>query len=64
VFTLALVTSGAIKTLIACLKTYVSREPSLVIKFKRPDGMQVEVNARNVDAPEISAVLKTVASVS
>jgi Effector Associated Constant Component 1 len=63
VLTLAFVTTGAIKTLIGCLKAYISREPSLAIKVKRPDGTQVEVNARNVDAPEIGAVLKAIAGI-
>ena len=64
VLILTLVTSGAIKALIGCLKTYISQEPSLVINLKRPDGTQVTVNARNVNAPELGAALKAVASLS
>src|SRR5690242_15317243 len=45
VLALALVTSGAIKGLIECLKAYVSREPALIIRLKRPDGTQIEVSA-------------------
>jgi Effector Associated Constant Component 1 len=63
VLALALVTSGAVNALIGCLKAYVSREPALIIKLKRPDGLQVEVNARNVDAPDVRAALEA-ASVS
>jgi hypothetical protein len=64
VLTLALVTSGAVKALIGCLKAYVSREPALIIKIKRKDGMQVEVNARNVDAPDVRAALEAAISVN
>jgi len=64
VIALALVTSGAIKALIGCLKAYVSREPALTIKIKRKDGIEVEVNARNVDAPDVLAALEAVSSMS
>jgi Effector Associated Constant Component 1 len=64
VLALALVASGAVKALIGCLKAYVSREPALTIKLKRPDGMQVEVNALNVDASDVRAALEAAASVS
>jgi hypothetical protein len=64
VLALALVTSGAVTALIGCLKAYVSREPALIIKLKRPDGMQVEVSARNVDAPNVRAALELAASTS
>jgi hypothetical protein len=59
---LALVTSGAVKALIGCLKAYVSREPALIIKIKHKDGTQVEVNARNVDAADVHAVLEAAVS--
>jgi hypothetical protein len=62
VLALALVTGGSIKALIECLKAYVSREPSLTFKLTRPDGAQVEVNARNVDAVDVRATLEAVAS--
>lgn len=62
VLALALVTSGAIKSLVGCLKAYVSREPTLVITLKRPDGSQVEVNARNVEVPDVRTALEAVAS--
>jgi hypothetical protein len=62
VLTLALVTSGAVKALIGCLKAYLSREPSLIIKLRHPNGTQIEVNTRNIDAAEIRAVLEATAS--
>jgi hypothetical protein len=61
---LALVTTGAVNALIGCLKAYISREPALNIKLKRSDGIQIEVNARNVDAPDVYAALKKASSVS
>ena len=64
VLALALVTSGAVKALIGCLKAYVSREPALTIKLKSPDGTQVEVSARNVDAPDLRAALEAAAAAS
>jgi hypothetical protein len=64
VLVLALVTSGAAKALIGCLKAYLSREPALVIKLKRADGVQIEVNARNVGAPAVHAALEAAASTS
>src|SRR5262249_5908110 len=47
--TLALVTTGAITALIECVKAYLTRERSLVVKISKPDGTVLEVNARNVD---------------
>jgi Effector Associated Constant Component 1 len=61
---LALASGGALKALIGCLKAYLSHEPSLVIKLKQPNGAQIEVNARNIDAPDLRAALKAVASAS
>jgi hypothetical protein len=64
VLALTLVTSGTVTALIGCLKAYVSREPALTIKLKRPDGMQVEVSAHNVDAPDVRAALAAAISAS
>jgi hypothetical protein len=64
VLTLALIGSGAVKALIACFKAYISREPALTIKIKRKDGVQMEVTARNVDAPDLRMALEAVASVN
>jgi hypothetical protein len=47
--TLGLVTSGAVVALIECVKAYLTRERSLVVKITKPDGTVLEVNARNVD---------------
>ena len=62
VIALALITHGAVTALIQCFKAYLSREPALTIKFTRPDGAQVEVNARNVDAPAVRQALEAAAS--
>jgi hypothetical protein len=57
---LALLTSGTVKALIGCLKAYVSREPSLIIRLRRADGAEMEVNARNVNEPGLRAALAKV----
>jgi hypothetical protein len=62
VLALALISSGALKGLVGCLKTYLSREPSLVIKVQHPNGSQVEINSRNVDAADVRAALEVAAS--
>ncbi|MDP1752559.1 MAG: hypothetical protein Q8L22_24180 [Reyranella sp.] len=46
---LGLITSGAVTALIDCLKAYLTRERSLVVKIGRPDGTTFEINARNMD---------------
>ena len=58
VLTLALIKSGAVTALVQCFRAYLSREPALTIKFTRPDGAQVEVNARNVDTPALREALE------
>ena len=63
VLVLALISHGAVTALINCLKTYLAREPALTVKLKRPDGTQVEVTARNVDAPTVREALEAAASV-
>jgi hypothetical protein len=62
VLALALISSGAVKALIGCLKAYLSREPSLIIKLKHPNGTQVEVNARNIGTTDVHAALEAAAS--
>jgi Effector Associated Constant Component 1 len=62
VLVLALVTSGAVKAMIECVKAYLSRERALTIKFAREDGTQVEVTAQNVDAPAVREALEAMAS--
>ena len=62
VIALALITHGAVTALIQCFKAYLSREPALTIRLTRPDGTQVEVNARNVDTPAVRQALEAAAS--
>jgi len=62
VLVLALVTSGTVKVLIECIKTYLSRERTLTIKVARADGVQVELTSRNVDTPAVREALEAMAS--
>lgn len=62
VLALALVTSGTVKAVIECFKAYLARERALTIRLTRGDGTQVEVTARNVDAPAVREALEAVAS--
>ena len=62
VLVLALVTSGTIKALIECFKTYLAREHALTIKLTRADGTQVEVTARDVDTPAVREALEAMVS--
>lgn len=62
VLTLALITHGAVTTLVECLKAYLSRERTLTFKFTLPNGTQVEVNARNVGMPAVREALEAAVS--
>jgi hypothetical protein len=63
VLTLALITSGAVKALIECIKAYLSRERTLAIRLTRSDGAPVvEVTARNVDTAAVREALEAAAS--
>jgi len=63
VLTLALITSGTVKTLIECFKAYLSRERGLTVRLTRADGTPVvEVTARNVDTAAVREMLKAAAS--
>jgi hypothetical protein len=46
---LGLISGGALTAVIECLKAYFVRERTLVVKLTRPDGQQIEVNAKNID---------------
>jgi hypothetical protein len=54
---LGLITSGAVTSLIECLKAYIARERSLSFKLRRPDGFEVEISAKNVNDPTLEKVL-------
>jgi hypothetical protein len=60
--TLALVTSGAVAALIECIKAYLTRERSLIVKITKPDGTAFEVNARNVDDVGTKQALSAISS--
>jgi hypothetical protein len=62
VLVLALITSGAVTAMIECLKAYLSRERTLIIKLMHADGTQVEITARNVNTPAVREVLEAMAS--
>jgi hypothetical protein len=55
---LGLVTSGAVTALIECLKAYIGRERTLMVKFKRADGAEVEVGAKNVSDANLERTLR------
>jgi hypothetical protein len=59
---LALITSGAVASMIDCLKAYLTRERALTIKLTRSDGAHVEVTSRNIDAPALREALEAVVS--
>jgi hypothetical protein len=62
VLALAVVNHGAITALLDCLKAYLSRERTLVIKLARPDGIQVEVTGHNVGTTAVRAAVEAVAA--
>jgi hypothetical protein len=57
---LGLVTSGAVTALIDCLKAYIGRESTLIVRLKRQDGAEVEVAAKNVADPAWERALREV----
>ncbi len=62
VLVLALVTSGTIKAVIGCFKSYFSRERTLSLRITCRDGKEVEVTARNVDMPAVREALEAARS--
>jgi Effector Associated Constant Component 1 len=54
---LGLVTSGAVTALIECLKAYIVRERTLIARVKRPDGVEIEISAKNVNDPALERAL-------
>lgn len=59
VIALALVTGGTIKELIKCLTAHLSREKGLKVKVTRPDGLLVEITAKNVATAAVLEALET-----
>jgi len=55
---LAFFSSGAAVALCEVLKAYFSREPSLELVFKDETGLEVKVNAKNVELTEIQQLLE------
>ena len=64
VLVLSLITHGAATAMIDCLKAFLAREHTLVIKLARQDGTSVEVNAHNIDMPAVRKLLETVSTKS
>jgi membrane-associated two-gene conflict system component 1 (EACC1) len=62
VLAVALISSGAVKALVECMKAYLSREPSLVIKLRNSNGIQAEINARNVASTDVLRALEATIS--
>jgi hypothetical protein len=63
VLVLALITTGTVKAAIECFKSYFSRERTLSMRLTCADGKEVEVTARNVDAPAVRDVLESAVSI-
>ena len=62
VLALALISHGAITSMIDCFKAYLARERTLTIKLTCQDGTQIEVAARNLNTAVIREALEAVAS--
>jgi hypothetical protein len=60
---LGLITSGSVTALIECLKAYIAREHSLIIKVTRPDGTTVEVNEHNISQSTTEQAVKNFATI-
>jgi hypothetical protein len=54
---LALITGGTLAALIECLKVYLGRENGLVFRLKTAEGASLEIDAKNVDDPDIKRAL-------
>jgi len=54
---LAFLTKGAAVALCDVLKTYVSREPSLKMGIKKPDGTTISLEAKNITPEKLQALL-------
>ncbi len=50
--------SGTAVALCEVLKAYFSREPSLELEFKDETGLEVKVNAKNIELTEIQQLLR------
>jgi hypothetical protein len=59
---LDLVTTEAVTALIECLKAYMSRERTLIVKVRRHDGGEVEVSAKNVNDTGVAQALSVATS--
>jgi hypothetical protein len=54
---IAFLTHGAAVALCNVLKAYVSREPSLNIDIKRPDGTKLKLKAENLQPEQLQTLL-------
>lgn len=54
---LEFIDSGSMMALLGILAAYLNRERSLNLKFKNATGLEVEVNAKNIDSPDIQQLL-------
>lgn len=55
---LALITGGAINSLIGVLKSYSERVPSLEMDLKREDGANLKISAKNLSQDQIDHTIK------
>ena len=54
---LTFISSGAAVALFGVLKAYFSREPSLKIDLKKPDGSELSLSAQNMDPARVDETL-------
>jgi hypothetical protein len=57
---LGLVSGGGLVALIECLRSYIVRDRKVTIEIRNASGSQISVNAENIDAPSLEALLKPV----
>ena len=55
---LGLVSTGAITALVECLKAFLSREKKLEFVFKRADGVELNVNASNLNKESLKLIFQ------
>lgn len=59
---IALITSGAIKAAIDCLRAYLVRERSLALQLSFPNGRRLAITAKNLGTPEVVEALQSAVS--
>jgi len=55
---LTFLTAGAATALINCLKAYIERDHTLRFKLKRPDGSELELEGKHLQADRLEETLR------